>query len=145
MGTQRPYDGQVLYIGELYSSINSIQVDDGGSGYTSSNEAVITIDAPTGPNGITAQAIARVVDGRVTEITLINSGTQYQTNANITVSAPASGTQATASVSLLDPLYSKVGSATLPSSGISTITLIQTGAQNYKAGSTFTLYGIKAA
>ena len=136
LGTQRPYDGQVLYIGELYSSINSIQVDDGGSGYTSSNEAVITIDAPTGPNGITAQAIPTVVDGRVTEITLINSGTQYQTNPNITVSAPASGTQATASVSLLDPLYSKVGSATLPSSGISTITLIQGLVSNIGVGDT---------
>jgi hypothetical protein len=136
LGTQRPYDGQVLYIGELYSSINSIQVDDGGSGYTSSNEAVVTIDAPTGPNGITAQAIPTVVNGRVTEITLINSGTQYQTSPNITVSAPASGTQATASVSLLDPLYSKVGSATLPSSGISTITLIQGLVSNIGVGET---------
>ncbi len=136
LGTQRPYDGQVLYIGELYFSLNSIQVDDGGSGYTSANDAVVTIDAPTGPNGITAQAIPTVVDGRVTEITLINSGTQYQTAPNITIASPISGTQATASVSLLDPIYYKVSAATLPSSGISTVTLVQSLVTNVGLGET---------
>ena len=43
---------------------------------------------------------------------------------------------ATASVSLLDPLYSKVGSATLPSSGISTITLVQGLVSNIGVGDT---------
>jgi hypothetical protein len=136
LGTQRPYDGQVLYIGELFFSINSIQVIDGGSGYTSANDAVVTIDVPTGPNGITAQAIPTVVDGRVTEITLINSGTQYQSIPNINISPPPSGTQAFAQVSLLDPLYYKVSSATLPSGGVSTVTLVQGLVNNVSIGDT---------
>lgn len=136
LGTQRPYDGLVAYFNELYFSINSIQVDDGGSGYANANEAVITIDAPTGPNGITAQAIPTVVDGRVTEITLINSGTQYKTAPSVTISPPPSGTTATASVSLLDPLYYKVSAATLPVSGVSTVTFVQALNNNVAIGDT---------
>ena len=47
--TDRPYDGQVVYFGTLYNSVETITVGSGGTGYTST--PTITIDAPTGPSG----------------------------------------------------------------------------------------------
>jgi hypothetical protein len=138
VGTYRPYDGEVFYIGKLYYSLNSITVTDGGSGYQNANDVDITIDSPTGPNGITAQAIPTVLDGRITDITLINSGTQYEYTPSITVSAPLSGggEAGSAVVSKIDPLYYKISSATLPNTGITTITSVQGLNNNVSIGDT---------
>ena len=54
-------------------TVDSITVTDGGSGYTSTPD--VTLSAPTGPNGRTATARATVVNGVVTEITIISGGT----------------------------------------------------------------------
>ena len=137
LGTQRPYDGQVYYIDQLYYSLNTITVTNGGSGYNTANDAIITIDAPTGPNGITAQAIPTVANGTVTEVTLINTGTQYETRTpNVTIASPDSGVTATAEVTKTDPLYYKVASATFPRAGISTITAVQGLNNDVSVGST---------
>jgi hypothetical protein len=138
VGTQRPYDGQVFYIDKLYYSLNTITVTNGGTGYNTPNDAIITIDAPTGPNGIGAQAIPTVENGAVTEITLINTGTQYETlTPNVSIAAPpGGGTQATAEVTKADPLYYKVLSATLPQAGLSTITTVQGLNNNVSIGDT---------
>ena len=135
VGTNRPYDGQSCYFGTLYYNINTIQVDSGGSGYTS--PPTVTISNPTGPNGVTAQASATVVNGSVTAINLLNSGSQYL-NAGVTVeiAPPVSGTQATASISNYQPIYYKVAAATLPSAGISTVTFLQTLNNTVSAGTT---------
>ncbi len=135
VGTNRPYDGQSCYFGTLYYNINSIRVDGGGSGYT--GQPTVTISNPTGPNGVAAQASATVVNGSITAINLLNSGSQYL-NAGVTVeiAPPTSGTQATASVSNYQPIYYKVSSATLPSSGISTVTFLQTLNNTVSAGTT---------
>lgn len=127
VGTYRPYDGEVFYIDKLYFSLNAITVTNGGSGYQNANDVTITIDAPTGPNGIGAQAIPSVLNGEITDITLINSGTQYETTPNITISSPLSGggSAGSATITRLDPLYYKVIAATLPNGGISTITSVQ--------------------
>jgi len=138
LGTQRPYDGQVYYIDKLYFSLNTITVTNGGSGYNTPNDAIITIDSPTGPNGIGAQAIPTVENGAVTAVTLINTGTQYETRTpNVSIAAPpAGGTQATAEVTKTDPLYYKVGSATFPRAGVSTITAVAGLNNDVGAGST---------
>ena len=135
VGTNRPYDGQSCYFGTLYYNINTIQVDSGGSGYT--GQPTVTISDPTGPNGIAAQASATVVNGSVTAINLLNSGSQYL-NAGVTVeiAPPVSGTQATASISNYQPIYYKVAAATLPSAGISTVTFLQTLNNTVSAGTT---------
>ena len=135
VGTNRPYDGQSCYFGTLYYNINEIQVDGGGSGYT--GQPTVTISNPTGPNGIAAQASATVVNGSVTAINLLNSGSQYL-NAGVTVeiAPPVSGTQATASISNYQPIYYKVSSATLPFAGISTVTFLQTLNNTVSAGTT---------
>ena len=137
LGTQRPYDGQVYYIDKLYYSLNTITVTNGGSGYNTANDAIITIDAPTGPNGITAQAIPTVENGAVTAVTLINTGTQYETRTpTVTIASPDSGVTATAEVTKSDPLYYKVASATFPRAGVSTITSVQGLNNDVSVGST---------
>jgi hypothetical protein len=136
VGTNRPYDGQSCYFGTLYYNINEIRVDNGGSGYTA--QPTVTISNPTGPSGVVAQASATVVNGSVTAINLLNSGSQYL-NAGVTVTiAPpfGAGTTATASVSNYQPIYYKVATATLPSSGISTVTFLQTLNNTVSAGTT---------
>ena len=136
VGTNRPYDGQSCYFGTLYYNINTIQVDSGGSGYT--GQPTVTIGAPTGPNGVTAQASATVVNGSVTAINLLNSGSQYLgVGASVTIAGPAgAGTTATASISNYQPIYYKVAAATLPSTGISTVTFLQTLNNTVSAGTT---------
>ena len=136
VGTNRPYDGQSCYFGTLYYNVNTIQVDGGGSGYT--GQPTVTISAPTGPNGVTAQASATVVNGSVTAINVLNAGSQYlNAGATVTIAGPAgAGTTATASISNYQPIYYKVSSATLPSSGISTVTFLQTLNNTVSAGTT---------
>jgi hypothetical protein len=136
VGTNRPYDGQSCYFGTLYYNINTIRVDGGGSGYI--GQPTVTISAPTGPNGVVAQASATVVNGSVTAINLLNSGSQYlNAGATVIIAGPAgAGTTATASVSNYQPIYYKVAAATLPSAGISTVTFLQTLNNTVSAGTT---------
>ena len=136
VGTNRPYDGQSCYFGTLYYNINEIQVDGGGSGYT--GQPTVTISAPTGQNGVTAQASATVVNGSVTAINVLNAGSQYlNAGATVTIAGPAgAGTTAIASISNYQPIYYKVAAATLPSSGISTVTFLQTLNNTVSAGTT---------
>ena len=135
VGTYRPYDGQVCYFGELLSFVDDIQITDGGSGYTVAPR--VTISSPEGVNGITAQASSVVVGGQVTAINILNSGTQYRNPPTITIAPPNSGINtATASVSRMQPIYYKVDSATLPSAGISTISLLQNLNNTVSAGTT---------
>jgi hypothetical protein len=133
IGDNRPYQGQSIYFGDLYYFVESINVTNGGSGYTS--EPIVTIDSPTGPNGIRAEAFPIVQDERVVSISIISTGNQYVNTPNVIISPPESGTTATASANIA-PIYYKVDSATLPSSGISTITLTENLNNTVSAGTT---------
>ena len=134
VGNYRPYDGQVCYFGELYYFVDTIQVTNGGSGYTVSPR--VNISFPEGANGITAQATATVENGSVVSVNIVNSGTQYSKPPIITIDPPPSGTQATARASNMQPIYYKVSAATLPSAGISTISFLQTLNNTVSAGTT---------
>ena len=124
VGTQRPYDGQTIYFDQLYQAVEAIRVVDGGSGYTGPAPK-ITIASPTGPDGITAQAIPIIVDGVIESILVANSGNQYVTAPSITVDPPdePDGRQAVVEVERMALSYFKVAEATLPYAGISTVTL----------------------
>ena len=124
VGTQRPYDGQAVFFDKLYQSVETIRVVNGGSGYTGPAPRV-TIASPTGPDGITAQAIPIIVDGVLESILVANSGNQYETAPAITIDPPTEpdGVQAVAEIDKMALSYYKVASATLPFAGISTITL----------------------
>ena len=120
--TTRPYDGQVVYFDQLYKSVESITITNGGSGYTSTPS--VTISSPSGPNGEVATAFATLENGVVTEIDIISSGSQYTGTATITISAPDSGTTATATAVMADTYYT-INSATPIVSGITTLTLAE--------------------
>ena len=120
--TTRPYDGQVVYFDQLFKSVESITITNGGSGYTSTPS--VTVSSPTGPNGEVATAFATLEGGIVTEIDIISSGSQYTGNATVTISAPDSGTTATATAVMADTYYT-INSATPIVSGITTLTLAE--------------------
>jgi hypothetical protein len=132
VGDYRPYDGQVCYFGELFFFVSTIEVIDGGSGYTVAPR--VTISAPEGPNGISAQASSVIQNGRVVAINVVNSGTQYRTPPTVTVDAPGSGITATVAVGRMQPIYYKIDSATLPSAGVSTVSLLQNLNNTVSAG-----------
>jgi len=120
--TTRPYDGQVVYFDQLYKSVKSITITNGGSGYTSTPS--VTITSPTGPNGEVASAFATVEGGVVTEIDIISSGSQYTSTPTITISAPDSGATSTATANMADTYYT-INSSTPIVSGITTLTLAE--------------------
>ena len=123
IGTYRPYDGLALYFGELYFTVQRVQVTNGGSGYVQAPN--VTISAPTGPNGIRAEAIATIQNGSVVAIDIISTGNQYQSSQPPQVDITAinfQGSGATAEA-VMSPIYYSLESATLPSAGVSTITL----------------------
>ena len=85
VGTNRPYQGQVLYFGKLYYTIESIEITDGGSGYIT--PPLVIIDPPTGPNGIKAEGSVNIENGRVVSVDLINTGNQYETPPRVSFSS----------------------------------------------------------
>jgi hypothetical protein len=122
IGSNRPYNGQAVYFGKLYSTIREIVVTDGGSNYSTTPRVII--DNPTGiGNSIAAQATATIQNGRVISINLLNSGLQYETVPSITFEG--GGGSGASAVAIMDPIYYGVDSSTEPSAGISTITLVQ--------------------
>ena len=131
--TTRPYDGQVVYFDQLYKSVETITITDGGSGYT--NTPSVTISSPTGPNGEVATAFATLENGVVTEIDIISSGSQYTGTATVTISAPDSGTTATATANMADTYYT-INSSTPITAGITTLTLAENLLNTVGVGST---------
>jgi hypothetical protein len=137
IGSQRPYTGQVLYIGELFNEVISVTMTSTGAGYTESNPPIVTIDFPDGPGGARAEGVANVSGfGSVTSISLIANGRQYRSTPIVTIGAPNIGIQTATAVANLGPAYYTINSATTPTAGVSTITLDQTLPANVGVGST---------
>jgi hypothetical protein len=123
LGNYRPYDGQAIYFDTLYYTVQTIVVDNQGSGYSDTNPPRVDIDFPQGPSGIGAEASPNVIDGKVVSIDVIASGNQYLTPPKITIaSPPGPGTPATAH-STIYPIYYNLESASLPVNGTSRIVL----------------------
>jgi len=136
IGQNRPYDGQAIYFGEIYYTIQRIDIIDSGSGYNQSTGVII--EAPEGENGIPAEALANVVDGKIISIDLVSSGTQFtqqQFEAGVNISFTGGGSNAVA-VAVMEPTYYNIESATLPSAGVSTIVLTENLNNNVSIGST---------
>jgi hypothetical protein len=133
IGSYRPYDGQAMYFGELYYFVDSVNVTNGGGGYTQAPSVVFS--DPEGENGIRAEASANIdIFGRVTSIDIISTGTQYLTPPSITL-VGGGGFGATTE-SVMYPIYYSVESATLPENGVSEVTLISNLNNNVSAGTT---------
>ena len=119
--TTRPYDGQIVFFGELFESVETITVGSGGTGYTST--PTVTVDAPTGASGETATAFATLEGESVASITIISSGSQYQTTPSVTISAPNVGVNTATATANMAPIYYTINSSTPIVSGITTLTL----------------------
>jgi hypothetical protein len=144
VGKNRPYDGQALYFGELFYTVDRIVMANGGSGYNFRNPPRVDISFPSGENGIRAEASPNIDEntGEITSIDVISSGSQYRLSDNIQVDIDPppvfpGGTQASASCTL-QPIYYNIESATLPVEGESTIVLTQF--LNSKVGAGTTVY-----
>ena len=137
--TTRPYEGQVLYFGTLYYTVESITVTNGGSGYTSTPS--VTLSTPSGPNGSTATAFATLDGDRVSTITIISSGSQYTSAPSVTISAPDTGVTATATANV-SPIYYTINSSTPVVSGITTITIDENLNNTVGVGSTAYFYQV---
>ena len=134
LGTYRPYDGQALYFGDLFYTVLSIEVTNGGSGYIFPPD--VTLGSPSGDNGITAEGSANIdANGTVTSVDVISSGTQYRNPPTVSFSGGGGGVGA-AATAVLTPVYYSVQSATLPVAGISTIVLLSNLNNTVSAGTT---------
>lgn len=148
IGQQRPYSGQAVYFGDLYYEIDSVTILNGGSGYTEPPSVVFLSDndpingTPSGPSGIRAEASANIQDGRVISVTMIGNGRNYRLsdNAAVTFTPPSGIGSAATGIVNLKPLYYQIRSATLPSAGISTITLAQSLNNDVGMGTTVFLF-----
>jgi hypothetical protein len=119
----RPFDGQVVYVGDLYYTVSDIIVSSGGTGYTSN--ATITIDSPSIGWGIPATAVAEVKSGSVVGVEMISNGRGYTSPPKITVSSPNVGINTAIVTALMTPSYYSIFKSTpVSSSGICTITLV---------------------
>jgi hypothetical protein len=117
----RPYDGQAVYLDGLFYTLNRVVVGSGGTGYTST--PTVTIDPPSTPWGVQAQAVAVISNGTVTGFEIISNGRGYISIPAVQISAPNVGINtAIASIELL-PTYYTIKSSTPISAGICTITL----------------------
>ena len=132
VGTYRPYDGQALYFGELFRSVERLAVLNGGSGYSALVPPNVTIEAPpVDARGIRAEGSVNVdpVTGSITSIDVISEGSQYRNVPIVTIDPPPpGGTQATAQA-IMAPIYYYIERATIPwnngITGISTVVLSQ--------------------
>ena len=111
----KPYDGQYVYFDKLYKSISTINITNGGNGYTSTPD--VNIDNPTGPNGEYATAFATLEGDSVSSITIISSGTQYETTPSVTIAAPNIGNDRATAVAVMEPIYYTINSSTSISTG----------------------------
>ena len=111
----KPYDGQYVYFDKLYKSINTINITNGGNGYTTTPD--VTITSPTGPNGEDATAFATLTGDSVSSVTIISSGTQYETTPSVTIGAPNTGIDTATATAVMEPIYYTINSSTSISDG----------------------------
>ena len=125
IANERPYSGQALFFDELYYEISGVTIINGGSGFTEA-PTVVFLGSPSGSSAIVAEAIATIQNGSVTSINMIGNGRNY-TLADLALGATLSGGGGSGFniVPNARPLYYKVSSATKPSAGVSTVTLVQ--------------------
>ena len=117
----RPFDGQVVYFGDLYSSVGKISIVSGGSGYTET--PTVTISMPSTSWGVPASAVAEISNGSLTTINIVSSGRGYTSTPTITISPPNAGINTATATIELTPTYYSILSSTPISSGICTITV----------------------
>ena len=115
--TTRPFDGQVVYLDNIYNTIKDVTITDGGSGYT--QPPTVTFSDPSESWGVKATGVARLTGDTVTSIDMISNGRGYTGNPTVTISGSATGVPNSL------PTYYVVSSATPVVGGISTVTFTE--------------------
>ena len=128
----RPFDGQVVYFDNIYNTIDSVTITDGGSGYT--QEPQVTFSNPSESWGIKATGNAILSNGKVTGVQMISNGRGYTGTPTVTIAGNATGTP-----NIL-PTYYVVSSATPISQGISTVTFTDSVPYAVGVGTTVPFY-----
>lgn len=121
INVSRPFDGQVVYFGDLYYTVNKIRVSAGGTGYTET--PTVTIGTPPTSWGVPATAVAEISNGSVSAINIVSSGRGYATIPTIIIGPPNIGINTATATVELSPSYYSILSSTPLSSGICTITV----------------------
>jgi hypothetical protein len=118
----RPFDGQVVYFGDLFYSVGSVLVGSGGTGYL--DTPIVTIDDPDTEFGIPAQAVAEIRDGKVIAIEMVSSGRGYTRPPRISITSPDVGINTAILTPRMIPTYYFITDSTeLTPTGICTITV----------------------
>jgi len=118
----RPFDGQVVYLENLYYTVGEIEITNSGSGYDQT--ASLTIAQPSTGWGIGAVGVPRVVNGSIVSVDIVSNGRGYiSTPPQVTFSSPNTGINTAYGTVKLVPSYYSIESSTPISSGICTITL----------------------
>ena len=85
--------GEGAVASALVNGIKSVQLLEGGRGYSSLNPPIVTIEAPTDPAGTAATAVATVnEEGIVNSLTLTSSGSRYTFTPRVTFQVPGGAT-----------------------------------------------------
>ena len=134
----RPFDGQAIYLDNLYYTVDGITITSGGSGYTGT--ANITIEEPSEEWGIRATGVAEVVNGTVTNIEMVSNGRGYTTQPTVTFSSPNVGLNTATGTANLLPTYYIVESATPVVAGITTVTVTENVPYAVGVGTTVPFY-----
>jgi hypothetical protein len=107
--TIRPFDGEVVYFGDLYNEIDTMSVGYGGTGYTFAPN--ITIEDPDTSWGVAAQAVANIENGSITTIEIVSTGRGYTRIPKITVEGPSIGFSTAKINAEIKPTYYSVSKA----------------------------------
>jgi hypothetical protein len=121
INVSRPFDGQVIYLDELYFTVGGVTVGSGGTGY--SQNVDITFSNPSELWGIPATAVGEVVNGSVTKVEMVSNGRGYTTVPTVTFGSPDVGINTATGTANLTPTYYVILSSTPVSAGICTITV----------------------
>jgi hypothetical protein len=117
----RPFDGQIIYFGDLFFEVGEIKVSSGGTGYDFNADLII--EDPETEWGVPAQAVGQVEGGRVVSVEIISSGRGYTRSPKVSISGPDVGINTATAEVILRPSYYSILSSTPISSGICTITV----------------------
>jgi len=102
----RPYDGHNLYFNDLFYTVKTLNITNGGS-YTTL--PTVTIDPPSTSWGITAEAFPIIENGVLVGVDMISNGRGYTSIPNVTIS---SGINTATAIAELTPEYYTINKST---------------------------------
>lgn len=82
-------------------AVEDVVINNGGTGYSSAPATTLYVESPSG-TGTTAVIELAITDGVVTDVTIIEPGSNYVSAPNVVVASPAIGTTAVIELTITD-------------------------------------------